>query len=100
MQSERAVLHTVSQSVGGQGAAGLSVPLLGDDAHEGLTMVPHSALHAVTTAANRQGSSQHPALVVKFDGAAVWTEPQVTREVIAGSWGVVPAKLAHLWSLV
>ena len=30
----------------------------------------------------------------------MWTDAQLIRETIAGSWGVIPAKAAHVWRVV
>ena len=66
--------------------------------HPHLFFVTDAASAAmVSTVANRMHSPNNPALVLHCEGAAVWTDEQIVRETIAGSWGVLPAKAAHAW---
>ena len=60
-------------------------------------LAPHAGQGAILSTAQRLHSPQNPAIVFVCEGAAVWTSPQIIRETIAGSWGVLPAQAQHVW---
>ena len=114
VKAERSIITSVQNLSGA-----LPIPLLGEPGR-GLTahlreppppsqasagkpplyLVPDpAAASQVISAANRSHSASNPALVLHCEGAAVWTDEQIVRETIAGSWGVVPARAAYAWGI-
>ena len=102
VKAERSVVHNVLNI-----QSGVPIPLLGDPRPSpvaagpppqqqgppplSLMLSPQASLPQITMAANRLHSPNNPAIVLVAEGAAAWTDEQIVREVIAGSWGLAPS---------
>ena len=88
-----ALLHTVPSIKGA-----VPVPLNGEataNKQRLLYLSPASATQSAVREVQRS-SAGRTALLYECNGAAVWTDTQIEKEVVGGSWGVVPATEDHI----